>query len=85
MFKFDRTKILPLFLEKRITVAELARLAGVAHPSAQKAVSGERVSATIISKIADALGIENVTDFLVEPTHDYKTFEPADFSGNFSY
>lgn len=74
MFKFDRTKILPLFLEKRITVAELARLAGIAHQSAQKAVSGERVSATIISKIGDALGIENVADFLVEPTHRLQDF-----------
>lgn len=79
MFKFDREKLLPLFLAKRMTVAELARKSGVAHQSAQKAVDGERVSATIISKVADALGIK-ATEYLIAPSHKFKTFEPSEIS-----
>ena len=67
MFRFNRRKILPLFLQKRITIAELARLADVAHGSAAKAVQGENVAAPIITKIAEALGIEPY-DFL-EPNY----------------
>lgn len=58
MFKFSRTRILPLFLQKRITIAALARLAGVSHQATQRALEGERVSAVIVSKIADALEID---------------------------
>ena len=67
MFRFEREKILPIFLERRITVAELARLARTAHMSAWRAVNGEQVSAPIITKIADALGIDasDVPSFLV--------------------
>ena len=66
MFRFARKKILPVFLQKRMTVAELARLAGIAHQSAQKAVSGELVSAVIVSKVADALRID-ATEYLETP------------------
>ena len=63
MFRFSRLKILPLFLSRRITIAELARLAGISHQSAQKAVNGENVSAVIIGKVADALKFD-ATDFM---------------------
>lgn len=77
MFKFDRAKILPIFLEKRITVAELARLAGVAHQSAQRAVSGEKVSALIVAKVAAALGIEKTADYL-KPPASFKNMDASE-------
>lgn len=63
MFRFKRERILPLFLSRRMTVAELARKAGVSHTSAQRAVEGEKVAAPIIDKVAEALGIDTM-DFL---------------------
>ena len=61
MFRFEREKILPIFLERRITVAETA------HMSAWRAVNGESVGATVLSRIALALGIDasDVPSFLV--------------------
>lgn len=61
MFRFTREKILPLFLQRQITISELAREAGVAHQSAQKAVNGLPVSANIVNRIAAALGIDAVS------------------------
>lgn len=58
MFRFTRQKILPLFLQRYMTIAELARKAGVTHGSASRAVQGEAVAAPIVTKIAKALGIE---------------------------
>ena len=58
MFRFNREKILPVFLKKEMTIADLARKAGVAHRSAERAVEGEAVAAPIIAKVADALGID---------------------------
>ena len=58
MFRFNREKILPVFLKKEMTIADLSRKAGVAHRSAERAVEGEAVAAPIINKIADALGID---------------------------
>lgn len=66
MFRFTRAKILPLFLQRRITVAELARMAGISHQSAQKAVNGSAVSAVIIGKIAEALHVDAM-DFIETP------------------
>ena len=63
MFRFNREKILPVFLKKEMTIADLARKAGVAHRSAERAVEGVAVAAPIINKIADALGI-NAMEFL---------------------
>ena len=65
MFKFTRQKILPLFLQKRMTIAELARRAGISNQTAQRAVDGKKVGAVIVSKVADALGI-NALDFIEE-------------------
>ena len=65
MFRFTRQKILPLFLQKRMTVAELARRAGISNQTAQRAVEGKKVGAVIVSKVADALGI-NALDFIEE-------------------
>ena len=58
MFRFNRERILPYFLQKQWTVAELARKAGVAHRTAQRAIEGEAVAAPLIGKIANALGID---------------------------
>lgn len=58
MFRFKRERILPYFLQKQWTVAELARKAGIAQGSAQRAVNGNSVAAPIIAKVADALGID---------------------------
>lgn len=58
MFRFNREMIMPVFLAKRMTVTDLARLAGVAYLSAKRAVEGEKVAAPIIMKICDALGID---------------------------
>ena len=58
MLRFNREKILPVFLKKEMTIADLSRKAGVAHRSAERAVEGEAVAAPIINKIADALGID---------------------------
>ena len=66
MFRFNRTKILPLFLQKKITVAELARTAGVSHQAAQKAVNGQTVGAVVIAKIAEALNVDAM-NFLEPP------------------
>ena len=63
MLRFNREKILPVFLKKEMTIADLARKAGVAHRSAERAVEGVAVAAPIINKIADALGI-NAMEFL---------------------
>lgn len=60
MFRFNHKRILPVFLRTGMTVAELARKAGVSHASAQRAVEGEKVSAPIIAKIADTLGVDAV-------------------------
>ncbi len=65
MFRFTRQKILPLFLQRRMTIAELAHRAGIANKTAQRAVDGEKVSAVVVGKVADALGI-NALDFIEE-------------------
>lgn len=66
MFRFDRVKILELFLSKCLGVAVLARRAGIGYSSALKAVNGEPVGASIIAKVAAALEV-NPVDFLAEP------------------
>lgn len=65
MFRFNRKKILPEFLNRRETVADFAREAGVSYQSAQRAVEGRAISAVIVSKVADALGI-NPVDYLAD-------------------
>ena len=74
MFKFSRKLILPLFLERRMTVAALARNAGVAHQSAQRALDGKLVSATIVGKICAALEIDAVK-FLEPPSKAHTIFD----------
>ena len=70
MFRFKREMILPLFLSRRMTVYDLAKLAGVAYRSAERAVNGIPVSAPVADKIARALDF-NAVDFLVEPAQAY--------------
>lgn len=60
-----------------MTVAELARLAGVAHQSAKRAVSGEKVSALIVAKVAAALGIEKTADYL-ESSASFKNLDASE-------
>lgn len=57
MFRFIREKILPLFLEREITIYELSKMANVSHRTCQRAISGEKVSAPIVTRICKALGI----------------------------
>lgn len=65
MFRFDRAKLLPLFLKLRITVKELAVASGINQATAQKALDGKTISAPSVDKICAALKI-NALDFLVE-------------------
>lgn len=85
MFRFKRAKILPFFLQKQMTVSQLARKAGVAYISAQRAVDGEKVAAPIISKVAAALNIDAM-EFLdgenKTPLHHQKIITITDDDGS---
>ena len=59
MFRFIRTKILPLFLAREMTIYELSKMSGVSHRTCQRAVNGEKVSAPIVTRICKALGISS--------------------------
>ena len=58
MFRFQREKVLPLFLGKMTTVFDVARRAGVDSRVVNRAVNGEPISAAGVQKIADALGVD---------------------------
>lgn len=58
MFQFSRELILPLFLQRQISISELAARAGVSNKAAERAVKGEKISASIVGKIAAALGVD---------------------------
>lgn len=66
MFRFTREKILPLFLQKRISIAELAKSADVHQKTAANAIHGLPVSSKVVDKIATALGV-NALLFLEKP------------------
>ena len=66
MFRFNREQILPLFLQRRITVAELARLSGISHKAAYRAVNGLTITAPVVEKTARALNFDALT-FLANP------------------
>lgn len=70
MFRFKREMILPLFLSRGMTIQQLAKMAGVAYKSANKAVNGIPVSAPVADKIARALNFDAI-DFLAEPAQAY--------------
>lgn len=65
MYQFTREKILPLFLQRRITLRQLAKEAGVSEKTVDKAVNGLPITAVVVSRIADALGVAPL-DVLVE-------------------
>ena len=65
MYQFTRTKVLPLFLQRRMTIRQLAKDAGVSEKTADRAVNGLPITAVVVSRIADALGF-NPLDVLVE-------------------
>ena len=67
-FRFSRAKILPVFLSKRITTEQLARNAGVAIQTAERAVNGQRISARVVDGIASALNVDAV-QYLAQPAH----------------
>lgn len=66
MFQFDREKILPLFLAKDTTIADVASRAGVAHATCTRAINGGRVIGRAINRLARALGID-ATEYLLAP------------------
>ena len=66
MFRFTREKILPLFLQRRMTIAELARLSGISHKSAYRAVNGLTITAPVVEKTARTLDFDALT-FLENP------------------
>lgn len=66
MYQFTRAKVLPLFLQKRIAVSQLAKEAGVSSKAASRAINGLPVHASVVDRIAVALGIENPLEVLVE-------------------
>lgn len=57
MYKFIREKILPLLLQRQISVGTLSRLAGTSYKATKKALNGERASAAVLAKVGTALGI----------------------------
>ena len=65
MYQFKREEVLPLFLQKRITVKQLARESGVTEKTVERAVNGLPVQAVVVDKIATALGV-SLLDVLVE-------------------
>lgn len=65
MYQFTRAKILPLFLQRRITIRQLAKEAGVSEKTVEKAVNGLPITAVVVSRIADALSVDPL-DVLVE-------------------
>lgn len=67
MFKFKRERILPLFLQRRMTIAELARKAGLSHKAAYRAVNGLTITAPVVEKTARALNFDAM-EFLENPT-----------------
>ena len=74
MFRFNRTKILPVFLSRRVTVASLAKAAGCDISTANRAINGGRIHAKSVASIADALGIEAVDFLLVDDLGDDENF-----------
>lgn len=65
MYQFKREEVLPLFLQKRITVKQLARESGVTERTVERAINGLPVQAVVVDRIATALGV-NPLDVLVE-------------------
>ena len=59
MFRFRRAQILPLFLKNSMTVAQLARSAGISHKAAYRAVNGLSITAPVVEKTARALNVKN--------------------------
>lgn len=57
MYRFIREKILPLLLQRQISVGTLSRLAGVSYKSAKKAINGEKTSTAVLAKVAKTLGV----------------------------
>ena len=74
MFCFNRAKILPLFLRRRMTVASLAKAANCDISTANRAIGGKPIHAKSVASIADALEIEAVDFLLVDDLGDDENF-----------
>lgn len=66
MFKFQRNLILPLFLQRQMTIEKLARTAGVNPKTAFRAVNGLPITSNVVDKIARALDFDAI-NFLENP------------------
>ncbi len=58
MFKFNRAKILPVYLSRRMTIDRLARTAGVSNRTVDRAVNGLPITGKVVEAIAAALSID---------------------------
>ena len=65
MQQFKRKEVLPIFLKRRITLKRLAEEAGVTEKTVERAVNGLPITAVVVDRIADALGVDPL-DVLVE-------------------
>ena len=66
-FQFYREQILPLFLQRRMNITELARQAEINPRTAERAVFGLPISASVVDKVANVLNFD-ATKFLIPPT-----------------
>lgn len=66
MYQFPREKVLPIFLRRRIPVKQLAREAAVDAKTIERAVNGLPVTAVVVARIADVLGISPLDAVFVE-------------------
>ena len=64
MPRFTADKIYPKFLSKQMTKTKFAELAGVSRQTLWRALDGEEISDLAISKIAKALELEDVMEYL---------------------
>lgn len=64
MARFIVDKIYPKFIATGMTKTEFAELAGISRPTLWRALDGEEISDPAISKIAKALELEDVMEYL---------------------
>lgn len=64
MARFTADKIYPKFIEKGMTKTEFAELAGVSRQTLWRALDGEEISDLAVSKIAKALELDDVMEYL---------------------
>lgn len=65
MYQFKRAQVLPIFLQRQISLSKLSRIAGVSEKTIKRAVDGLPVQASVVNRICLALSV-NPLDVLVE-------------------